>query len=87
MFLKCQGYMLDLLKFEQFQTKRFFERFFTNMSQIDTVRSTRPEVICEKGVLRNLAKFTGKYLYQRLFFNKVAGLLQNNSGGCFSTVS
>ena len=26
------------------------------------------------GVLRNFAKFTGKHVYQRLFFNKVAGL-------------
>ena len=29
---------------------------------------------CKKGVLRNFAKFTGKYLCQSLFFNKVAGL-------------
>ena len=27
-----------------------------------------------KGVLRNYAKFTGRHLYQSLFFNKVAGL-------------
>ena len=27
----------------------------------------------KKGVLRNFAKFTGKYLCQSLFFNKVAG--------------
>ena len=27
-----------------------------------------------KGALRNFAKFTGKYLCQSLFFNKVAGL-------------
>ena len=32
------------------------------------VRSVR------KGVLRNFAKFTGKHLWQSLFFNKVAGL-------------
>ena len=36
-------------------------------------RSSRPEVFCKKRVLRNLAKFTGKHLCQRLFFNKVAG--------------
>ena len=29
----------------------------------------------EKGALRNLTKFTGKHLYQSLFFNNVAGLL------------
>ena len=37
-------------------------------------RSSRPEVFSEKGVLRNIAKFTGKYLCQSLFFNKVADL-------------
>ena len=36
-------------------------------------KSSRPEVFCKKGVLRNLTKFTGKYLHQSLFFNKVAG--------------
>ena len=35
-------------------------------------RSNRPEVFCKKGVLRNFPKFTGKHLYQRLFFNKGA---------------
>ena len=37
-------------------------------------RSSRPEVFCKKGVLRNFAKFKGKHLSQRLFFNTVAGL-------------
>ena len=37
-------------------------------------RSSRPDVFCKKGVLRNFAKFTGKHLCQSLFFNKVAGL-------------
>ena len=37
-------------------------------------RSSRPEVFCKKGVLKNFTKFTGKHLYQSLFFNKVAGL-------------
>ena len=37
-------------------------------------RSSRPEVLCKRGVLRNFAKFIGKHLYQRLFLNKVAGL-------------
>ena len=36
-------------------------------------RSSRPEVFCKKGVLRNYAKFKGKHLWQSLFFNKVAG--------------
>ena len=29
---------------------------------------------CNKDVLRNFAKFTGKHLRQRFFFNKLAGL-------------
>ena len=37
------------------------------------VRSSPPEVIWRKSVLRNVAKFTGKHLRQGLFFNKVAG--------------
>ena len=36
--------------------------------------SSRPEVFCKKGVLRNFTKFTGKHMCQSLFFNKVAGL-------------
>ena len=31
-------------------------------------------VFCEKGVLKNYAKFTGKHMCHSLFFNKVAGL-------------
>ena len=40
-------------------------------------RSSRPEVFCEKGDVRNFAKFTGKHLCQSLFFNKVAGQARN----------
>ena len=40
-------------------------------------RSSRPDVFCEKGVLRNFAKFTGKHLRQSLFFNKVACAASN----------
>ena len=50
-------------------------------------RSSRQEVFCynrsspqrcsiETSVLKNFAKFTGKYLCQSLFFDKVAGLRQ-----------
>ena len=30
--------------------------------------------VLQNGILKNFAKFTGKYLCQNLFFNKVAGL-------------
>ena len=35
-------------------------------------RSSRPEVFCKRGVLRNFAKFTGKHLCQSIYFNKEA---------------
>ena len=37
-------------------------------------RSSRPDVFCKNGVLRNFTKFTGKHLCQSLVFNKVACL-------------
>ena len=43
-------------------------------SRVSEGRSSRPEVFCKKGVLRNIAKFTGRHLCQSLFFNKDAGL-------------
>ena len=41
---------------------------------VENIRSSRPEVFCKKGVLRNFAKFAGKHLCQSLFLNKVAGI-------------
>ena len=38
------------------------------------IRSSHQRCSMKKGVLRNFTKFTGKYLCQGLFFNKVAGL-------------
>ena len=62
-------------------------------------RSSLTEVFCKKCVLENFAKFTGKHLHLRLFFNKVSLVqvfscefceiskstvfLQNTSGDCF----
>ena len=37
-------------------------------------RSSRPEMFCKKGVLRNFTELTGKILFQSLFFYKLAGL-------------
>ena len=39
-----------------------------------TYRSSRPEVFCKKGVLKDFVKLTEKHLCQSLFFNKVAAL-------------
>ena len=38
------------------------------------IRSSRPEVLCKKGALRNFSTFTGKHLCQSIFFKKAAGL-------------
>ena len=38
--------------------------------QYVTIRSSRSEVFCKKGVLENFAKFTGKHLCQSLFLIK-----------------
>ena len=46
----------------------------TKEKTLGFMRSSRPEVFCEKGVLRNLTTFAEKHLFLGLFFNKVAGL-------------
>ena len=43
-------------------------------SMISRNRSSRLEVLCKEGALKNFTKFTGKHLYQSLFFHEVAGL-------------
>ena len=53
--------------------KNICERLLVKIS-ISVTRSSRPEVFCKKGVLRNLAKFTAKHLCQSLLYNKVAGM-------------
>ena len=47
----------------------------SNVQNVDQKmnRSRHRRCSVRKGVLRNFAKFTGKHLWQSLFFNKVAG--------------
>ena len=52
----------------------FYKLFNANSTVFLFVRSSRPEVFCKKGVLRNFAKFTRKHLCQSLLFDKVTGL-------------
>ena len=40
-------------------------------------RASRLEMLCEKGVRRNFAKYTGKHLYQSFIFNKVTSLCKS----------
>ena len=44
---------------------RYSIKFF-----VFSFKSSRPEVFCEKVVLRNFTKLTGKHLCQSFFFNK-----------------
>ena len=37
---------------------------------INEVKSSHLELLCQKAVLKNFAKFTGKHLFQRLFFKE-----------------
>ena len=48
-----------------------FEPFFQSLLAHRLIFNQRqpPEVFYKKGVLRNFAKFTGKHLCQRVFFN------------------
>ena len=63
----------DLLSFRE--TKIYSVCLFTLLFFLHAfVRSSRPEVLCKKGVLRNFGKFIEKHMCQKLFFNKVAGL-------------
>ena len=41
-------------------------------------RSSHKSCSVKKDVLKNFASFRGKHLCQNLFFNKVAGLTENN---------
>ena len=51
-------------------------KFMTSQTvlQIIIIRSSRSEVLCKIGVLRNFAKFKGKHLCWGLYFKKVADL-------------
>ena len=48
------------------------------IEKTNTLRSSSQEMFCEKDVLRNFTKSTGKHLCQSLFFNNVSDLKVNN---------
>ena len=65
----------DLLSFRE--TKTYSVCLFTLLFFLHAfVRSSRPEVLCKKGVLRNFGKFIEKHMCQKLFFNKKESLSQ-----------
>ena len=66
---------------------KFYNFTWCKDAHLSIFRSSLPEVLYKKCVLRNFAKLTGKYLCRSLFFNKVAdlqpaALLKRNSGTC-----
>ena len=71
---------LDMVVNTPLSQKRSTQYYKTDVCKDpNDYKSSRPEVFCKKGVLRDFAKFTGKHLCQSLFFSKVAGLQACNS--------
>ena len=71
-----QFFLLYLLFWYKYYSKMFFLFLIRKIFSwsIARFRSSHQRCSVRKGVLRNLAKVTGKHLCQSLFFNKVAGL-------------
>ena len=63
----------DILSSMIFFMQIFFVLFWV-FSTSSKRRSRRSEVFYEIGVLKNFAKFTGKHLFQSLFFDKVPAM-------------
>ena len=90
---------LVLIRFRKLQRLRFLQLFYTNFREqvknsfeypnigiLSNVifRSSRPEVFCQKGILRNLAKFTGKHCGRvSLLINLQASLKGRLQHRCF----
>ena len=74
-------FLIFFFFFLQKQLLQTFHYFLRQLHKLPAffskTKSSRLEVFCRKGVLRNFAKFTGKHLCQTLFSNKVAGFLQS----------
>ena len=71
-FIKYLNFLL-LLTALSFHVFNWFLPFILSLI---TLQKQPPEAFCEKSVLWNFAKFTGKHLCQSLFFNKVKTLVQ-----------
>ena len=66
-----EGWFKDgLVTFKQI----LYSRYVRKSSFFKHIQKQPPEVFYKKGVIRNVAKFTGKHLCQSLSFNKVAAL-------------
>ena len=63
------------LKPDEFCISELVSVFLDICQSSEVEQNQLQEVFCKKDVLKNLAKFTGKQLWQSLFFNKIAGLM------------
>ena len=76
-FIHCNFFCQEY-KFTYLLTDQFIALFIVSLLKIkyyfSSHRSSHQRCSIKKGVLRNVAKFTGKHLCQGLFSNKVAGL-------------
>ena len=73
LFVEMFCFVLFILRFVEDSGKKLAEvdsKISFQAIYIQVSRSSRPEVFCKKGFLRNFAKFTGKHLCQRLFINE-----------------
>ena len=66
--------LLHLHHYHQSNYYHHYQFLFLHQYHYHLFKSSRPELFCKKGVLKNFAKFAGKDLCQSLFFNKVASL-------------
>ena len=67
--MKLIGKQKYLFWVEENQKKQY--SLFFPLPEVTLFRSSRPEMFCKKGVLRNFAKFTEKHLCQSLFLLKL----------------
>ena len=77
-FFQKKG-LLKRRGFCAFPSKLVFKKNWSQNRIFAHCRSNYREVFCKKDVLRNLTKFTEKHLWQSLFFNKVAGLIEKET--------
>ena len=76
-FLRYLHFFSDfLVMYSNALIRKLCLKFMTSQTvlQIIIIRSSRPEVLCKIGVLRNFAKFKEKHLCRGLCFKNVAGL-------------
>ena len=74
-FCHCLGYWNEMHQVVEVRKRKVTSVIQSILWRVSfLLRSSRPVVLCKKGVLRHFAKFTGKHLCQSAFFHKVAGL-------------